>query len=147
MTGETVIGVFARDRLNPALAAMHRAGFGAHARVLDGSRGDLAAQWRRANLTVDLAQLGLEGDDVVVLINAPGRSTAAASTLARVGARAVWRHDRATLTRHEGGPNAAPALAEAHLPRLISETLPAVRSPILQSEDIGTSHTESAGSG
>jgi hypothetical protein len=145
MTGETVIGVFAPDRLNPALAALHRAGFGAHARVLDGARGNLAAQWRRANLSVDLAQLGLDAGDILILISAPGRSAIAASTLAGVGARAVWRIHRATLTRHEGTPTVRPALDDTPLAPPISEpelTVEASRSNVPLAEDIQSRHTE-----
>jgi hypothetical protein len=149
MTGETVIGVFSRDRLNPALAAVHRAGFGAHARVLDGTRGDLATQWRRANLAADMAQLDLAADDVLVLINAPGRSTVAASTLARVDARAVWRLDRATLTRHDTAPNVLPPAADLPSPRPITDSYQALqppRSAVPVAKSGETQHTEAAGS-
>lgn len=150
MTGETVIGVFARERLNPALAAVHRAGFGAHVRVLDGARGDLAAQWRRANLAVDLTLLGLEPDDLLVLINAPGRSAIAAATLARVGARDVWRLDRSTLTRHESAPTVRPALDDGPLATPMPGSVPAAepsRSTVPLAEGIVARQTESAEGG
>lgn len=150
MTGETVIGVFVPDRLNPALAAIHRAGFGAHARVLDGARGNLAAQWQHGNLSVDVEQLGLEPNDILILINAPGRSAAAASTLARVGARDVWRLDRGTLTRHETASVGRAAIDDVALSGPLPESVAAAESarPVVPlSEDVEGRHPESVGNG
>ena len=99
--GEAVVGVFGREGLSSALAATHRAGFGPHARVLDGVRGELAGQFRRAGLPLpaDLGEIG--GDAVLIVVTAPGRAAAAAETLSRAGARAVHRVAR-------GGPSPSP---------------------------------------
>jgi len=85
---DTVIGHVHRDRLSGALAAMHRAGFGPHARVFDGSRGDLAGQLRRANLPLP-ADLGTEPEMVLLVVTAPGRVKLVTEMLFGAGAREV----------------------------------------------------------
>lgn len=87
---DAVVGVFDRDRLSEALAATHRAGFGPHARVLDGARGDVAGQLRRAGVGLSVP-LAVDRGTVLILVNAPGRAALAADTFARVGARQVLR--------------------------------------------------------
>lgn len=102
--GEAVVGVFGREGLSSALAATHRAGFGPHARVLDGARGELAGQFRRAGLPLPPDLDGAGGDAVLIVVTAPGRAAAAAETLVRAGALAVHRVSR-------GG--ASPSIATA----------------------------------
>jgi len=91
MPAETVIGAIARDRLSDVLVAVHRARLGPQTRVLDGARGALAAQLRRAGLPPDAAPLGGVPEETMalILISAPGRSVGAADVLRAAGARAV----------------------------------------------------------
>lgn len=110
--GDAVVGVFARDDLPRALAATHRAGFGPHARVLDGARGDLAGQLRRAGLRPTAPGDGDPGT-VLILVNALGRSARVAEILAGAGARRVERMDSLGTVppTSTGGPTAAPPAA------------------------------------
>lgn len=74
--GEMVVGVVARDRLSETLAALHLSGFGSNSRVLDGARGDLAAQLGRSGVSIEASDLYLgerPDESVVVLVHAPGR--------------------------------------------------------------------------
>ena len=87
-SNDAVVAEFARDRLSEGLVATHRAGFGAHARVLDGGRGDLREQLRRAGWTAQLSP-DVGPETVLVLVNAPGRAARVVDILARAGARAV----------------------------------------------------------
>ena len=89
-TSDTVVGVFDRERLSGALAATHQSGFGPHARVLDGARGDLAGQLRRAGIRIRLS-LGPHHDaaTALIVVTAPGRAPSVAETLTRAGARAI----------------------------------------------------------
>jgi len=105
-TGDAVVGVFARDRLSEALVATHRAGFGAHARVLDGGRGDLQEQLRRAGWAAPLSP-DLDPGAVLVLVNAPGRAGRVADLLARAGADVVLL---------VGRPGAVPSPVDAPTP-------------------------------
>lgn len=93
--GDAVVGVFDRSRLSSALAATHRAGFGPHARVLDGARGDLAGQLRRASLRVPLPSGG-DADTVLIVVAAPGRAATVAQIFTRAGALAVHDARRGT---------------------------------------------------
>lgn len=83
-----IVGLFDRERLPTVLAAIHRAGFGPQARVLDGVRGDLAAQLQRAGVRPRFA-LAADEPAVVVLVNAPGRGARVAAVLEQVGARTI----------------------------------------------------------
>lgn len=83
-----IVGLFDRERLPTVLAAIHRAGFGPQARVLDGARGDLAAQLRRAGVRPRFA-LAADEPAVVVLVNAPGRDARVAAVLEQAGARTI----------------------------------------------------------
>ena len=114
--GEAIVGVFGRDGLSSALATIHRAGFGPHARVLDGARGDLAGQFRRAGLPfpVDLVEAG--DDAVLIVVSAPGRAVAAAETFTRAGARAVHRLARG------GPPSSTPVEIPSPPPIAVVET-------------------------
>ena len=83
-----VVGVFARDRLSGGLVATHRAGYGPHARVLDGARGELMGQLRRAGLAIPLDP-GEDAATALIVVTAPGRAAAVRDLLARAGASAV----------------------------------------------------------
>ena len=85
---DTVVGVFERERLSTALIATHRAGFGPHVRVLDGARGDLSGQLRRAGIRLSLAP-DREEATVLIVVTAPGRTASAADILRRAGSRTV----------------------------------------------------------
>lgn len=87
MAADTVIGVFERDQLPAALAAVHRAGYGPNARVLQGDRGDLAGQLQRAG--IEKPPLLDAFDGPVLVLFAPSRVAHAADLLQRSGARAV----------------------------------------------------------
>jgi len=87
--GDAAVGVFSREQLSGVLVATHRAGFGAHARVLDASRGDLGGQLRRAGFVSRLDPAGVGPDSTLILVTAPGRAAAAAETFRRAGARAI----------------------------------------------------------
>lgn len=91
MPAETAVGVLDRALLSDALFAIHRARFGPQTRVLDGTRGPLAAQLRRAGLALDPGPLGgaLNREQALILVNAPGRSDEAAQLLSRIGASDV----------------------------------------------------------
>jgi hypothetical protein len=84
-----VIGEFPRDALSTALAATHRAGFGPQTRVLDGARDDTRRQLTRAGLRV------IEGtpppsDAILIVVTAPGRTSAVAELFRRLGAESVF---------------------------------------------------------
>ncbi|HEX5500470.1 MAG TPA: hypothetical protein VFX03_14640, partial [Thermomicrobiales bacterium] len=104
-----VFGVLERDRLSDALVAVHRAGFGPHARVIDGRRGDLAGQLRRSGLHEAIDAATLAPDLVIVVVSAPGRAALAADALLRHGARGVQ-----ALTRRAPAP--APGVAAGEAP-------------------------------
>jgi hypothetical protein len=87
-TADHVIGVFSRDDLSAALAAVHRAGFGPQARVIDGARGDAVAQLRRASLRVE-GETPLDPGALLIVVTAPGRSAMVSALFAQVGARSV----------------------------------------------------------
>jgi hypothetical protein len=87
-TADHVIGVFAREVLNPALASTHRAGYGPQTRVLDGKRGDAGQQLARAGLRV------VDGDapagaDLLIVVTAPGRTAKVSELFARLGAERI----------------------------------------------------------
>jgi hypothetical protein len=102
MAADTVIGVFERDQLPAALAAVHRAGYGPNARVLQGERGSLVAQLRRVGIG-DPPVLDTESRPVLVLF-APARVAHAADLLQRSGASAVH-----VASRDQNGAAYAPA--------------------------------------
>ena len=87
MAADTVIGVFERDVLPAALAAVHRAGYGPNARVLQSDRGSLTAQLQRAGIC-NPPPLEAEARPVLVLF-APARVAQALDLLQRSGASVV----------------------------------------------------------
>ncbi len=86
---DTVIAVVERNRLSGLLTAIHRAGYGHHARVLDPVRGSLAGQLERAGVIGQEGLVTQATQAVIVLIHAPGRTAAVADLLQRAGARQV----------------------------------------------------------
>jgi len=83
--GETVVAVIDRDRMNGVLATLHGNGYGSNTRVLDGARGDLAAQFARSGVPAGGVDLNLgerPAETAVVLIHAPGRGERVAALLA-----------------------------------------------------------------
>ena len=111
---DAVVGVFARERLTEGLVATHRAGFGPHARVLDGSRGELAGQVRRMGLVVPLSPEEDAGSALIV-VTAPGRTNAVADILTRAGALAVHVVGRAS-TPQASDAAVSPASARLAVP-------------------------------
>lgn len=82
--GETVVAVIDRDLLNGVLATLHGNGFGANTRVLDGARGDLAAQIARSGVPGPGGDLTLgerPTETAVVLVHSPGRGAKVATLL------------------------------------------------------------------
>ena len=82
--GETVVAVLDRDRLSGVLATLHGNGFGANTRVLDGARGNLAAQIARSGVPGPGGDLTLgerPAETAVVLVHAPGRGAKVAALL------------------------------------------------------------------
>jgi hypothetical protein len=95
-----VIGTFARADLSGALAATHRAGFGPHARVLDGARGDATRQLARAGLEV-ISGDPPPTDALLIVVTAPGRTAVVADLFDRLGAQAVLLAARRDEERRE----------------------------------------------
>ncbi len=92
VNGETVAAVVDRDRLGDVLASLHGQGYGSNTRVLDGARGDLAAQLVRAGVQGSAGDINLgdrQAETAVVLIHAPGRGERVLTLLARHGPRDV----------------------------------------------------------
>ena len=88
---DVVAGEFGREQLSTGLVAVHRAGFGPHARVLDSARGALEEQLRKTGLRLAASFAADDTDTTLILITAPGRADRAAATLSEAGARAVHR--------------------------------------------------------
>lgn len=89
MASDIVLGVFSREQLSDTLIAVHRAGFGPQARVLDGARGPIAEQLRKLGQRMPLDLGPDDAGTVVVVIGAPGRVERAMATLRQAGARTV----------------------------------------------------------
>ena len=102
MAADTVIGVFERDLLPAALAAVHRAGYGPNARVLQGERGSMTAQLKRVGISKP-PPLDADSRPVLVLF-APARVAHAVDLLQRSGASAVH-----VASRDQNGAPYAPS--------------------------------------
>ncbi|CAA9555942.1 MAG: hypothetical protein AVDCRST_MAG49-2923 [uncultured Thermomicrobiales bacterium] len=91
VNGELVVARFDTDDLPHALAVLHQTNRGHLARVLNGSRGDLAGQLVRAGVRVDLgfSPGALGADAALVLVNATGQVDAIGGLLLGAGAREV----------------------------------------------------------
>lgn len=95
-----VLGVFGRERLSEALSATHRAGFGPYTRVLDGQRSSTASQLARAGLEIATGP-DPGPEDLVILVQAPGRVERVAELFHQLGAQLVTRAQRATAQPEE----------------------------------------------
>ena len=88
-----VLGVFGRERLSEALSATHRAGYGPYTRVLDGRRSSTDLQLSRAGL--EIAEGPTPGpEDLVILVQAPGRVDRVAELFHQLGAQLVAQAQR-----------------------------------------------------
>lgn len=88
--GDTVIAVVPEGRRPFVLAAIHRAGLGALARVFDPARGAVALQLRRAGLPA-LPESDLADPSASVLVlTVPGRASMAAAAISVAGADRVY---------------------------------------------------------
>ena len=110
-----VLGVFARERLSEALSATHRAGFGQYTRVFDGQRSSTASQLARAGLEIAAGEAP-GPDDLVVVVQAPGRVDRVAEMFHQLGAQLVAQAQRkgarsAGIDRSPLVPDAAISLA------------------------------------
>jgi hypothetical protein len=93
-----VIGIFTRENLSGALSAVHRSGFGHHARVFDGMRQSAAEQLTRAGLRL-VDGSSMEPDDLMIVVTAPGRTPIVAELFHETGAERVIFAERAALVR------------------------------------------------
>ncbi len=108
-----VLGVFARERLNEALSATHRAGFGPYTRVLDGQRSDTGSQLARAGLEIAEGPAPAP-DDLVILVQAPGRVDRVAELFHQLGANLVARAQRPVVRSVEA--EASPLIPDIAIP-------------------------------
>lgn len=95
-----VLGVFVREKLSDALAATHRAGFGPYTRVFDGRRSSTGSQLARAGLEI-AAGTAPAPDDLVIVVQAPGRVDRVAELFHQLGAQVVAQAQRAGARAHE----------------------------------------------
>jgi len=123
MAADTVIGVFERDQLPAALAAVHRAGYGPNARVLQGERGSMTAQLQRVGIS-NPPSLDAETRPVLVLF-APARAAHAVDLLHRSGASAVYIASR----DQNGLPYAPSGWTPPIKPPRVPTTKPASATP------------------
>jgi len=82
--GETVVAVIDRDRLSGVLSTLHGNGYGPNTRVLDGARGDLAAQIARSGVPGPGGDLVLgerPHEAAAIFVHAPGRGARVAALL------------------------------------------------------------------
>ncbi|MDQ2653271.1 MAG: hypothetical protein M3Z20_09515 [Chloroflexota bacterium] len=89
-----ILGVFARERLSEALSATHRAGFGPYTRVFDGQRSSTASQLARAGLEIAAGE-SPGPEDLVIVVQAPGRVDRVAEMFHQLGAQLVAQARRA----------------------------------------------------
>ncbi len=111
---DTVIAVVERSQLSGLLTAIHRAGHGHHARVLDPARGSLAGQLQRAGIAGQDELLSHGKHAVLVLVHAPGRAQTIAALLQRAGAQRVIPVRRSVPAA--GSPFVPPAWTERGAP-------------------------------
>jgi hypothetical protein len=112
--------VFARERLSEALSATHRAGFGPNTRVFDGQRSSTASQLARAGLEIAAGEPP-GPDDVVIVVQAPGRVDRVAEIFHQLGAQLVAQAQRSVARAAEIDhsplvPEIAISLAGDHAP-------------------------------
>lgn len=87
-TADHVIGIFSRDDLSAALAAVHRSGYGPQTRVIDGARGDVGGQLRRAGLRLH-DELAFESGALLIVVTAPGRVAAVSELFSQLRAERI----------------------------------------------------------
>jgi hypothetical protein len=92
MAANTVLGVYTREKLPDALAALHRDGYGPNTRVLDAARGPLTGQLERAGVTAvpaidDSVQL-------LIMVFAPARVASLVDLLQRTGSEQIHLVER-----------------------------------------------------
>jgi hypothetical protein len=105
--GESVIAVVDRESLSGVLAVLHGSGYGPNTRVLDGARGDLAAQLARANVQVSQSDLNLgdrPSESAIVLVHAPGRGERVIALLRPQGPRDVHLLNRPAAMNQSESP-------------------------------------------
>ncbi len=114
-----VLGVFARERLNEALSATHRAGFGPYTRVFDGQRTSTASQLSRAGL--EIAEGAHPGPgDLVIVVQAPGRVDRVSELFHQLGAQLVAQAHRSGARSPEA--DQSPLVPEIVIAHANSET-------------------------
>lgn len=96
MLHDAVLAIIPRDRLPDVLTAIHRAGLGPQARVLDPARGDITGQLLRAGL-VDPPSLAPEPErETILVVFTAGRMRTALDAIGRCGGREVQTLARRT---------------------------------------------------
>jgi hypothetical protein len=108
-----VLGVFARERLSEALSATHRAGFGPYTRVFDGQRSSTASQLARAGLEIAAGEPP-GPEDLVIVVQAPGRVDRVAELFHQLGAQLVAQAQRASVRAVEA--DRSPLLLDIAIP-------------------------------
>ncbi len=100
MAANTVLGVYNRERLPDALAALHRDGYGPNTRVLDAGRGPLTGQLERAGV---IASPALDDSvQLLIMVFAPARVGSVVDLLQRTGSQAIHLVERPQS--HESSP-------------------------------------------
>ena len=88
VNADHVIGIFLRDNLSTALAAVHRSGYGPQTRVIDGARGDVDGQLRRAGLRFH-DEPAFESGVLLIVVTAPGRVAAVSELFSQLRAERI----------------------------------------------------------
>jgi hypothetical protein len=97
---ETVVALVPRARLGDILTAVHAAGLGRQASVVDPQRGDVDGRLRRLGLD-DIGQVPhADVDSVLVIVPAPGRIGSTETLLRDKGAIAVTQCGRLPAREH-----------------------------------------------
>ena len=107
MINDAVTGIIPRDQLPNVLTLIHRAGLGPQARVLDPERGDLDGQLTRAGLIAPPPLDPVNGEEMVLVVFAPGRAPIAIEAMERFGGRAIEVLSRRTSLALPASPSRA----------------------------------------
>jgi hypothetical protein len=107
MIHDAVTGIIPRDQLPNVLTLIHRAGLGPQARVLDPERGDLPGQLIRAGLIDPPLFDPVTGEEMVLVVFAPGRTPIAIDAMEQFGGRAVQTLARRTSLALPASPSRA----------------------------------------
>jgi hypothetical protein len=115
---ETVVALVPRALLGDILTAVHAAGLGRQASVVDPQRGDVEGRLRRLGVD-EIGQIPeTDVDSVLVIVPAPGRLGPAETMLRDKGAVAVTRCGRLPAREHAwfgalfGGADSSSAASE-----------------------------------